>query len=130
MLPLASRQCSGHTSKRDLSTSIILFNHASLKWKYSHEPPDEPSTSEPALLADVDVVVFGWYSGQHFRYENSTNREAPENAKLQAVGGYSLRFTEELVFPPVRILVQSHCITTSELCMPQFEQSMRKACPL
>lgn len=41
-----------------------------------------------------------------------------------------LRFTEEDVFPPVRTLVHSHCMTTSEFCIPQLEQSKLKAFPL
>lgn len=45
--------------------------------------------------------------------------------------GYNLlRFTEEDVFPPVRTLVQSHCMTTSEFCIPQLAQSKLKAFPL
>lgn len=46
------------------------------------------------------------------------------------VNGALLRFTEDDVFPPVMRLAQSHCMTTSELCMPQFEHSLRNAWPL
>lgn len=100
---------------------MSLFDHAQPK-------VDEPSASEPALLADVDVVIFGSrVSTLDPELDKTVGCQKCHN---QEVEEYSLRFTEELVFPPVRILVQSHCMTTSELCMPQFEQSMWKAWPL
>lgn len=88
----------------------------------------QSSASEPALLIDGDPIVC---KKPVSTLDRIPGRLGIRPASVFKKGGNNLlRFTEEDVFPPVRTLVHSHCMTTSEFCIPQLEHSKLKAFPL